>query len=158
MTDRADLEPSSASLRRVFLLSAGVLLLFAVNLFYLEPILSRALGARAAQFMYIVIRIVGLAGLAYGLAKNAKRNRFQTVSTVLLVGFLDQVFLKGIWIKRDIGIHPADWVGLEPTNSVIFLNMAMGYLFFVPIVLILAFLGMESTRFRRDWKEGVNRS
>ena len=102
--------------------------------------------------IYILVRVAGLIFLAYGLAKNAKRNLFQVVSTVLLVGFIDQVFLKGIWIKQDMVAHPADWVGIEPTNSVIFLNMAMGYLFFIPIILILSFLGMESTRFKRDWK------
>ncbi len=143
---------SAASLRRVFGLSLGVLGLFAFNLFELEPFLTRVSGPRAAQFAYILVRIVGLLGLAYGLAKNAKRNRFQTLSTVLLIGFIDQVILKGIWIKQDMAIHPAEWTGIEPTNAVIFLNMAMGYLFFVPLVLILAFVGMEATRFRRDWR------
>ena len=152
MTQSSDATEKSASLGRVFSLSAGILVLFALNLFVLEPIVTREVGPRAAQFVYIGIRILGLVGLAYGLAKNAKRNRFQTISTVLLIGFIDQVFLKGIWIKQDMAVHPADWDGFEPVNSVIFLNMAMGYLFFIPVVLILAFVGMESTRFRRDWK------
>jgi len=152
MTDRIETEKSSPKLGLVFAISAGILALFALNLFVLEPLISKGIGPRAAQLTYIVIRIVGLAGLAFLLAKNAKRNRFQTVSTVLLVGFIDQVFLKGMWIKQDMIVHPADWTGIEPTNAAIFINMAMGYLFFIPIILILAFVGMESTRFRREWK------
>jgi uncharacterized membrane protein YuzA (DUF378 family) len=152
MTERVDSDVTSAPLSRVFALSGGILALFALNLFVLQPLIATGIGPRAAQMIYILIRVAGMIGLAYGLAKNAKRNRFQTVSTVLLVGAIDQVLLKGLWIKRDMGIHPADWAGFEPVNSVIFLNMAMGYLFFIPIILILAFVGMESTRFRRDWK------
>ena len=94
MTQSSDATEKSASLGRVFSLSAGILVLFALNLFVLEPIVTREVGPRAAQFVYIGIRILGLVGLAYGLAKNAKRNRFQTISTVLLIGFIDQVFLK----------------------------------------------------------------
>ncbi len=155
MTDRDTLGKSigtSATLGRLFALCAGVLGLFALNLFVLQPLFTQVIGPRAAQMVYIFLRVAGLIFLAYGLAKFARRNRFQTVSTVLLVGFIDQVFLKGIWVRQDMAIHPADWTGFEPTNSVIFLNMAMGYLFFIPLVLILAFLGMESTRFTRDWK------
>lgn len=132
-------------------LPLGVLALFAVNLFILEPIISRVVGPAAAQFSYIVLRVAGLVALAFGLARGAQRNRFQTISTVLLVGFLDQVFLKGLWVKRDLVANPVAWQGFEPTNAAIFVNLATGYLFFVPIVLILCFLGMEATRFKRDW-------
>jgi hypothetical protein len=152
MTERVESSSGVHSLARVFTLSALILALFAVNLFLLEPIFTRSIGPRGAQFAYIVIRVAGLVLLAYGLATKAKRNRFQTISTVLLVGFIDQVLLKGIWVKQDMLIHPEAWTGIEPTNSVIFLNMAMGYLFFIPLILILAFFGMESTRFSRDWK------
>jgi hypothetical protein len=147
-----DLKFSETALGRVLFLSLAVLILFAVNLFVLQPLISRGIGPRAAQFIYIIVRIIGLIGLAYSLSKNANRNRFQAVSTVLLVGFIDQVLFKSIWVKRDMLIHPADWVGMEPSNSMIFLNMSIGYLAFTPVILILAFVGMESTRLTRDWK------
>lgn len=152
MTGTVESRLTSESLRRVFIFSGGILVLFAINLFVLEPVFSKWIGPRAAQIVYIIIRIAGLVGLAYGLARDAKRNRFQTVTTVLLVGFIDQVILKGIWIRSDIAANPAAWVGVEPGNAAIFVNMAMGYLFFIPIILILAFVGMEATRFRREWK------
>lgn len=148
------LEPrlTTESLRRVFIISGGILALFALNLFVLEPVIHKLAGSRAAQVVYVLVRIAGLIGLAYALAKNAKRNRFQTITTVLLVGFLDQVVLKGIWIKRSMVADPAAWAGIAPENAAIFVNMAMGYLFFIPIILILAFVGMEATRFRSEWK------
>lgn len=141
----------SGLLAWLIFLPLGVLSLFAMNLFVIEPILNRGVHPVAAQLTYIGIRVFGLIGLAFGLTRYAQRNRFQTISTVLLVGFIDQVFLKGLWIKRDIGANPAAWEGFTPTNAAIFVNMATGYLFFVPIVLILSFLGMEATRFKRDW-------
>lgn len=134
----------------LFGLPLGILSLFALNLFVIEPLL-RGISPVLAQLTYIGIRVFGLIGLAFGLTRYGQRNRFQTLSTVLLVGFIDQVFLKGIWIKKDLAANPAAWQGFEPTNSAIFVNMATGYLFFVPIVLILSFLGMEATRFKRDW-------
>lgn len=153
MTEESgNLSSAENSLSRLLTLCLGVLVIFALNLFVLQPLISRGVGPRAAQFFYIVIRIIGLVGLAYFLSKNAKRNRFQAVSTVLLVGFIDQVLFKSLWVKRDMGVNPADWIGMEPTNGMIFLNMSIGYLAFTPIILILAFVGMESTRLTRDWK------
>lgn len=154
MTDRTDSvvpqSPEAKSLQAVFTFSGIAIAIFALNLFALQPVLIDLIGPRSAQFGYILIRIAALVWLARALAKNAKRNRFQVLSTVLLVGFIDQVVLKGIWVRHDMGIHPADWEGIE--KSSVFITMAMGYLFFIPIVLILAFVGMESIRFRRDWK------
>jgi hypothetical protein len=135
----------------VFAWVAGILALYALNLFALEPLVHRVVGPAAAQLFYVVLRIAGFIGLAYGLTRYAGRNRFQTMSTVLLVGLVDQVVFKGFWVKRDMAIHPAAWQGFEPTNAAIFVTLAKSYLFFTPILLILSFLGMESTRFRKDW-------
>lgn len=148
----ADSKPKGAGVFRwLIILPLGILALFALNLFVLEPILSRLVGPKAAQFSYIIVRVIGLVALAFGLTRYALRNRFQTISTVLLVGLIDQVLLKGLWVKRDMALNPAAWEGFAPTNAAIFVNLSTGYLFFVPIVLILCFLGMEATRFKRDW-------
>jgi len=151
MATRTEAPETKRVLGRVFAMGGIVIAIFALNQFVFGPLFDRTIGPRAAQGVYVLIRVIGLAGLAYGLAKFAKRNRFQTLSTVLLVGFIDQVILKGLWIKQDIRIHPAEWVGFEPTTASIFLTMSYGYLFFTPLILILAFVGMESTRFRSDW-------
>lgn len=152
MTERTKFQLPANPFARTLLVSGGILALFALNLFVLQPLLTRGIGPGVAQVFYVLIRIVGLVFLAYVLTKNARRNRFQTLSTVVFIGFVDQVVLKGLWLKGEIVRNPADWTGIEPINSVIFLNMAMGYLFFIPVVLILAFFGMEATRFRRRWK------
>jgi hypothetical protein len=136
----------------VFAWVLGVLGLFALNLFAIEPLVHRVASPAAAQLLYVILRIVGFIGLAYGLTRYAGRNRFQVMSSVLLVGVVDQVLFKGFWLKRDMEIHPAAWQGFEPTNAAIFVTLAKSYLFFIPILLILSFLGMESTRFRRDWQ------
>lgn len=136
----------------VFGLCGGLLVLFAVNLFFLEGWIRTSIGPLAAQYSYIVIRIIGLGALAHGLTRFAFRNRFQVISTVLLVGFIDQVFIKGFRIKQDILANPSNWTGFEPTNAAIFVNMATGYLFFIPVVLIVSFLGMFSTHFMREWR------
>jgi hypothetical protein len=144
--------PARNQVARVLQFSGGILALFALNQFAFGPLIESAVGGRAAQAVYVAIRVIGLVALAYLLAKNAKRNRFQTLSTVILVGFIDQVFFKGIWVKQDLSLHPEAWVGFEPTTASIFLTLAMGYLFFTPMILILGFFGIESSRFRRDWK------
>jgi hypothetical protein len=151
LSDRNSFQKLSP-LGRVFALSAAALVVFALNLFVLEPLLSRVLSPVASQIFYIGVRIFGMIVLAYALTRFAGRSRIQVFSTVLLVGFIDQVGLKTLWIHRDMRIHPAAWQGFEPTSASIFVNMATGYLFFIPIVLILCFLGTESTRFRKDWK------
>ncbi len=145
-------DKKSAVLGWLLFLPLGILAVFASNLFILEPVIRSVFNPLVGQYAYIIIRVVGLVALAFGLARYAQRNRFQTVSTVLLVGFIDQVFIKGLWVKRDMTENPASWAGFEPTNAAIFVNLATGFLFFVPIVLILTFLGMEATRFRSDWK------
>lgn len=136
----------------VFGLCGGLLVIFAINLFLLEGWMRTAIGPLAAQYVYIAIRVLGLGALAHGLTRYAFRNRFQVISTVLLVGFIDQVFIKGLRIKQDILANPGNWTGFEPTNAAIFVNMATGYLFFIPVVLIVSFLGMFSTHFMREWR------
>jgi hypothetical protein len=146
-----EVRPAPFYLVRALALGFGVLIVFAVNLFLLEQFFRGAFGPVAAQYIYLAIRILGLGFLAYGLTRFALRNRFQTISTVLLVGLVDQVLLKGLWVKRDIAANPANWEGFAPTDAAIFVNMATGYLFFVPIVLILCFVGIEGTKFRKEW-------
>ena len=109
-TDRTELEASRSSISRVFMLSGAVLVLFGLNQFLFGPLIEAGIGPRAAQMVYVLIRVSGLVALAYFLAKNAKRNRFQTLSTVVFIGFIDQVLLKGLWVKQDMGLHPAAWV------------------------------------------------
>ncbi|MBC7386992.1 MAG: hypothetical protein H7301_12635 [Cryobacterium sp.] len=151
MTTSATISPRPRSMGIFFGLFSGGIALFAANLFLLEPFMSKAVNPAFAGTIYTVVRILGLVFLGYALTRYAGRNRFQVISTVLLIGFIDQVFLKGLWVSRDTHLHPENWVGIDPSNAAIFVNMAMGFLFFIPIVLILSLLGIEATRFHREW-------
>ncbi len=144
-------EKRSSVLGWLLFLPLGILALFAVNLFILEPLINQAISPVVATMVYIIFRVLGLVLLAYGLARYAYRNRFQTMSTVLLVGFIDQVLLKGVRMKLYISENPSILQEFNPSNTSIFVNLAAGYLFFVPFVLIIGFFGMEATRFKRDW-------
>ena len=141
----------------IFGCTLGVLALFGLNQFVLGKAMEHLMGVRGSQFFYVIIRALGLIFLARALVLYAQRNRFQVLTTVLLVGFIDQVFIKGLWIQGDMRANPAAWQDFHPSNAALFVNLASGYLFMVPIVLILCFLGMESVRFRKDWSvEGAD--
>src|SRR5690606_37864368 len=88
----------AGTLAIVFFAFFGILAFFALNQFLLGKWLEHAVGSRASQSLYVVIRVAGLIYLARALVLYAKRNRFQVLSTVLLAGFIDQVFIKGLWI------------------------------------------------------------
>lgn len=139
--------------------SAAILALFALNQFVFGHWLEQVFNPRVSGFIYVLIRAFGLVYLGRVLVMHAGRNRFQVLSTVLFIGMLDQVAIKGAWILQDMRNNPAAWQDFHPTNAALFVNLATGYLFMVPVVLILSFFGMESTRIRR-WKVdgGVSKS
>lgn len=134
-------------LRAAMTLSILAVVLFALNLFVLGPWMTQAVSAGAANITYLVIRLLVFIGLGFGLCRWGARNRFQTMSTVMLVAFLDQVLMKGLLLLRDARQNPAAWEGV--TEGAIFYGVSTGFLFFAPFVLILTFLGYELARYRR---------
>ena len=132
-------------------LCALVVAIFAFNLFVLGPYLTQSVNGGVANFAYISVRILSFVALAYALARFAKRNRFQTLSTVMGVAFVDQVILKWFLLHQDMKANPTQWDGV--TDGALFYGVSTGFLFFAPFVLLLAFLGFELIRFRQDWKK-----
>lgn len=128
-------------------------LVFGLNIFVITPFLAEKIGTGIGNISYIVIRLVVFVGLAHLLGRLAQRNRFQTLSTVMVVAFMDQVVMKGIFILTNPGMSPA-LEGVSQTE--VLYGVSTGFLFFAPIVLILAFAGYEMipARLRREkWKE-----
>jgi uncharacterized membrane protein len=123
-----------------------------VNLFFIGPVLVSHGYTTLNTLLYVGFRLVIFIALAFVLVRFVGRNRPQAMSSVLLVGAVDQVLLKGLWMQADVKAHPELWVGVKMDSQVMFTGLAQGYLFFVPFVLILAFLGTELTRFRADLK------
>jgi hypothetical protein len=126
-----------------------VVLLFAFNLFFLGPYLTQAVNGGVANITYIGIRLLGFVGLAYSLGKFARRNRFQTISTVMGVAFIDQVLFKWLLLHNDMKANPQQWDGV--TDGALLYGVSTGFLFFAPFVILLGFLGYELIRFRKDW-------
>ena len=131
---------------------------FWLNLFVIGPMIVDAGHMVLNNIVYLVFRLGTFIFLGYALAKWAGRGRAQALSSVMLVGAFDQVLLKGLWMIRDVKKHPELWTGVSMEPTVLFVGLAQGYLFFFPFVLILAFLGIELTRFGSELKEDRERA
>jgi len=126
-----------------------VVLLFAFNLFVLGPYLTQAVNPGVANITYIGIRLLGFIALGYSLGRFAKRNRFQTISTIMGVAFVDQILFKWILLHNDMKANPGQWEGV--TNGALLYGVSTGFLFFAPFVILLGFLGFELIHFRKAW-------
>ena len=138
---------------RLFLTLALPLLgiaILAFNYFLVGPMLMARGYDALTKILYLVVRLVIFVGLGFTLARYAVRNRPQTLSAIFLVGAIDQILWKGLWLRHERLTHPAEWAGLSVDSTGLFIGLAQGYLFFTPFVLILGFLGVELTRFRAE--------
>lgn len=126
--------------------------LLAIHYFLIGPILMNHGKENLNTGIYLMLRLVLFSGLGYSLVKWAGRKRPQALAAVLMVGGVDQIFFKGFWMLHDVKIHPEVWAGVEMAPVKLFTGLAQAYLFFIPFVLILAFLGTELTRFAFDLK------
>lgn len=126
---------------------------FAANLFWLQPVLAAKGQEQASFFIYLGVRVLAFIGLSYALVRWAGRTRFQTLSTLMGVGMVDQILLKFIATRQALQADPSlvPEAGM-PSDGVILFALAQGFLFFAPILLILGFLGVELNRIGKDWK------
>lgn len=138
-----------AGIRKQMIACFIAMLLFTLIYLVIGPWLKNQIGEQPSNVFYMVSRLLGFLGLGLVLKGWALRNRIQTLSSIGLVGFFDQVILKWFYLRREIQTHPELWKdvpnALDPTN--LLFGLAQGFLFFVPILLILGFFGMELARF-----------
>lgn len=124
-------------------------LLFTLIYLVIGPWLKDRMGEAPSNVFYMVSRLVGFIALGLILKGWASRNRIQTLSSIGLVGFFDQVLLKWLFLKQEIQAHPELWKDVpaaqEPLN--LFFALTQGFLFFIPVLLIMGFIGMELSRF-----------
>ena len=139
-------------LKSFLLISLAGLAILGFNLFFLTPFLTRSAGPGSAQIVYIVVRVLVFVGLGWCLTRYALRNRFQVLSTALLLGAIDQCVFKWFVVKHEIAQDPAGWAGV--TDATVAYNVATGFLFFAPFILLLGFLGVQLTVLGREWKRG----
>ncbi|RYZ72890.1 MAG: hypothetical protein EOP09_02575 [Proteobacteria bacterium] len=124
---------------RSFLFMAGALAFFALHIFVVGPHIQGK-GLEVAVFM--ITRVLTGVILGYLLTRFAGRNRFQSVSSIILVFLIDQVIFKGVWALQDQKIHPELWEGLS--NQALFSGLASGFMFFMPVILVVGFIGTEA--------------
>lgn len=100
-----------------------------------------------AVAVYMGTRVLIGVGLGYLLTRYAERNRFQSVSSVVLVFLVDQVAFKGLWALQNQKVHPELWDNLS--GDALVSGLASGFVSFMPVILVIAFVGTElGLRFR----------
>ncbi len=102
-------------------------------------ITGRAGGSPAAIAIYLGVRAVVFIAAAYSFMRFAARRRFQALALVGLIAFVDQVPIKSWLMIREMRAQPAEWQGIA--ESTVIFGIATSYLYFLPIVLIMGFLG-----------------
>jgi hypothetical protein len=113
----------------------------AAILFVFGPVLMARFGDMAGQGVSMILRIVTWVGFAFGLSRVHQKTRLQIIRLTALLVFVDQCLLKSIAVVYDYRTRPGLWQN-TPLDGAIFATF-MGYLVFLPIIIILAFLGAE---------------
>jgi hypothetical protein len=124
-----------------FLISIGLL---AGGLFWIGPHLQSSVSLDAANGFYIVLRVLIIAVFSFLAVWRYEKNTYHALSFTGLLVFVDQVGLKSIYFLTQFKSHPADWPQTGPdavTLGAVLFNSAFSYIVFLPLVLLIAFLG-----------------
>jgi hypothetical protein len=116
----------------------------AVGLFWAGPHLETSSSLAAANTFYILLRVLIIGFFSFLCVWRYNRNTYHALSYTGLLIFMDQVGLKSIWFLTQFKTHPADWPTSGPdavTPWVVLFNNAFAYIVFLPLVLLIAFLG-----------------
>jgi hypothetical protein len=119
-----------------FLISLGCL---AGGLFSVGPYLQNSVSPAAANTFYIVLRVLIIGLFSFLAVWKYKKNTYHALSFTGLLVFADQVGLKSIYFLTQFKTHPADWEGV--TLSAVLFNNAFSYVVFLPLILLIGFLG-----------------
>lgn len=119
-----------------FLISLGLL---ASGLFWVGPHLQNSAGQDTANIFYIALRVAVIAIFSFLAVWKYEKNTYHAMSFTGLLVFTDQVGLKSIYFLTQFKTHPADWEGV--TLSAVLFNSAFSYIVFLPLILLIAFLG-----------------
>lgn len=124
---------------RYWLGFGGALIILASSLFIITPFLNRLWGEVAGNSAYMILRFIAWMALGYTFTRWAKRSRFQAIITTVIISMIDSVVFKGIALLHDRRLHPENWTGIEP--STLLFGLSMSSVLFLPIVLMLSFMG-----------------
>jgi hypothetical protein len=121
-----------------FFVALGAL---AAGLFGIGPLLQNSSGSGAANAFYILLRVLVILGFSFVAVRRYQKNAYQALSLAGLLIFVDQVLLRSIWFVLQFKYNPGEWEGVDLKTAIF--NSAFSYLVFLPVVLLLAFIGVS---------------
>lgn len=135
------MQPTRDTPRLLVWTFASALAIFAVNLFWLSPFLTRVWGPLVGNLTYLGIRIVVVIAVSGILGALWQGKSFKVFRATSILLFVDQVPLKYLWVRMEIARDPAPWQGAS--QSGIIYGLALSYLMFVPFLVLISFLGSQ---------------
>jgi len=120
------------------LLALGIL---GLNLFVVGPWVSSQLGEGAGNILYVILRVAVIIGLSFFLVHRVGKGRFQAMTLTAVLMLMDQVGFKALWLKQQMMAQPDLWKDVDFSSAVF--GLLMSYVFFVPMVLLFAWIGAE---------------
>lgn len=114
----------------------GGVLILALNFWALTPLTARVFSESTSNVIYLVIRLATFAWVGGWLRFKTDRRVIQILSLVTICAFFDQVIFK-LGLLRD----PSRTGGMQAAE--IWVSLMMSYLLFLPLVIVLAYLGVE---------------
>jgi hypothetical protein len=115
--------------------------LLGVNLLWVPAAVSSAAGEGWALGIYAAARFAIILLLGLGWIAYAGLKRSQALWGVGFMILAEQFILRGGSLLYDAYRHPEGWAGASV--SAISFGLLMGYLVFLPLVMIVAWLGTE---------------
>lgn len=129
-------------------LFALTLCLLILNATLVGPFVFEKWGGQVGNLTFVVLRVTLLLGFAVlfssGPKPKAQKRWMETFRAVTLLAFLDQVVLKGALLAIDQAKHPEAWAG--SSVSAVAVPLMMGFLLFLPFLIVTAFFGYELGR------------
>lgn len=114
----------------------GGILILAANFWFVAPFTRSVLSESTSNVLYLLVRLLTFVAVAAVLRIQTDRRPIQVVSLVTLCAFFDQVVFK-LGIMSD----PTRTGGMQGVE--VWVSLMMSYLLFLPLVLVLAYIGVE---------------
>jgi len=127
------------------------IVVLALQLFILWPFLRGKFPETTLNWIYFISRLFVFLGLGYVFGVHLGLKRVRVFASIMFVGFVDQVVMKWIFTRQDMALHPEAWKDIPFAGSPfnLLFGLTQGFLYFLPILMILAFFGMEFGKFLR---------
>ena len=115
--------------------------LLAANLLWLPTLITERTGEGAALGIYAVLRFLIVLTLAFCWVFWAGLRRGQALSGAGTLILAEQFLFRGGSLLYDAYLNPQSWSGAS--IAAISFSLLMGFLVFLPLVLIVAWMGTE---------------